>query len=196
MKKAYIRVSTESQKEIRQKKILVDSLGAEIIYTEKVSAKNKDREELKRMIEELQENDEIIVLEISRLARSLIDLHGIVQEIMDKGASIHFIKENMTFTPYETVDPMTVLLFNILGAFAQFEREITVQRTKEGVAIAKSLGKYKGKTMQICKGGKDEIRYYAIAESLKNMESITTIRKKYKVGMKTIYRIKEEFNIN
>ena len=96
MKKSYIRVSTEKQNEIRQlKKALVD-IGVESknIYIEKVSGKSKkNREQLQLMLENIKPGDEIYIHEISRLARSIIDLKTIVDEIVQKGATIHFIKE-------------------------------------------------------------------------------------------------------
>lgn len=192
MIKAYIRVSTENQNEVRQLRKLVNELGAEQVYIDKASGKDKDREQLKLMMEELKQDDVIYVHEISRLARSIVDLKNLVDEVLKKGVSIKFIKENMTFAAHEETDPMRDLVFNMLASFAEFERAIITQRVKEGVAIAKEQGKYKGRKAELCKGGKEEIRYNAIIKSINEGMSIQEIRSTYKVGTGQIYRIKEE----
>lgn len=195
MIKAYIRVSTEKQNEVRQLKKLVKELGAEQVYIDKASGKDRDREQLKLMMEELKKDDIIYVHEISRLARSIVDLKGLVAEVLKKGASIKFIKENMAFSVHEEDDPMRDLMFNMLASFAEFERAIITQRIKEGVAIAKAQGKYKGRKTELCKGGKEELRYNAIIKAINEGMSIQDIRRTYKVGTGQIYRIKEELAV-
>lgn len=194
MIKAYIRVSTEKQNEVRQLKKLVKELGAELVYMDKASGKDREREQLKRMMEELEQGDIIYVHEISRLARSIVDLKSLVDEILKKGATIKFIKENMTFSIHEEADPIRDLMFNMLASFAEFERAIITQRVKEGVAIAKAQGKYKGRKTELCKGGKEETRYNAIVKAINDGMSIGDIRNTYKVGTGQIYRIKEEIS--
>ena len=195
MIKAYIRVSTEKQNEVRQLKKLVKELGAEQVYIDKASGKDRDREQLKLMMEELKKDDIIYVHEISRLARSIVDLKGLVAEVLKKGASIKIIKENMAFSVHEEDDPMRDLMFNMLASFAEFERAIITQRIKEGVAIAKAQGKYKGRKTELCKGGKEELRYNAIIKAINEGMSIQDIRRTYKVGTGQIYRIKEELAV-
>lgn len=192
MIKAYIRVSTEKQNEVRQLKKLVKELGAELVYMDKSSGKDRDREQLQLMMEELEQGDIIYVHEISRLARSIVDLKSLVDEVLKKGATIKFIKENMTFSTHEEADPMRDLMFNMLASFAEFERAIITQRVKEGVAIAKAQGKYKGRKTELCKGGKEETRYNAIVKAINDGMSIGDIRSTYKVGTGQIYRIKKE----
>lgn len=192
MIKAYIRVSTEKQNEVRQLKKLVKELGAEKFYIDKASGKDREREQLNLMMGELEQGDIIYVHEISRLARSIVDLKSLVDEILERGATIKFIKENMIFSTNEETDPMRDLMFNMLASFAEFERSIITQRVKEGVAIAKAKGKYKGRKTELCKGGKEEIRYNAIVKAIQDGMSIQDIRSTYKVGTGQIYRIKEE----
>ncbi|MGL5381766.1 recombinase family protein [Clostridium sp.] len=192
MIKAYLRVSTEKQKEVRQLKKVIEELGAEKVYIDKISGKTRQRAELERLLEEIEPNDIILVHEISRLARSIVDLKSIVDEIVNKGATIKFIKESMTFSRGEEQDHLKDLMFNMLGSFAEFERAMIVSRVKEGVAIAKAKGKYKGRKTELCKGGKEEIRYNAIIKALDDGASIEDIRRTYKVGMGQIYRIKNE----
>ena len=195
MKKSYIRVSTEKQNEIRQlKKALVD-IGVESknIYIEKVSGKSKkNREQLQLMLENIKPGDEIYIHEISRLARSIIDLKTIVDAIVQKGATIHFIKEQISFSATIENDPIKDLMFNMLAVFSEFERAILMARIKEGIAIAKEQNKYKGRKTELCIGGKDKVRYKAIVKSIKEGMAIQEIRQTYKVGMGQIYRIKSE----
>lgn len=192
MIKSYIRVSTEKQNEIRQLQKAVKEFGAEKVYIDKLSGKNRDREQLKLMLEELKPGDILLVHEISRLARSIVDLKTLVEEITSKGVTIRFIKENMTFSMGETDNPFKDLMFNMLASFAEFERALIVSRIREGISIAKQQGKYKGRKTELCKGGKDETRYNAIINAIQQNVSIQDIRETYKVGMGQIYRIKAE----
>ena len=97
--------------------------------------------ELNRLIEFVREDDEVWVHSIDRLARSLIDLHEIVNKITSKGASVYFKSENLIFDSNEA-NPHHTLYFQMLGAFAQFERGIFKQRQAEGIAKAKERGAY------------------------------------------------------
>ena len=81
---------------------------------------------------------------MDRLARSLKDLRDIVDEILVKGASVHFVKEGQTYSP-DTHDPMSQLLLNMLGAFAEFERSLIRERQAEGIRLARVAGKYRGR---------------------------------------------------
>lgn len=131
-KKAYHRVSTlkqETENGIHQLKELgIDELN---IYHEKISGKSKNnREQLKALISTLKDGDEVYVLKIDRLARSLTDLNEIINDINKKGASIHFISENLTFENKD--NPMNNLMLNLIGAFAEFERSIILNRMNEG----------------------------------------------------------------
>lgn len=199
MKKSYIRVSTEKQNEIRQlnKVMLEFGVDKENIYVDKISGKSRNnRPELERMISELNEGDVLYIHEISRLARTIIDLKQLVDEITSKGASIKFIKENMEFGNNIENNMYQNMMFNMLGVFAEFEREMIVGRVREGVAIAKEQGKYKGRKTELCIGGKDETRYKAIVKAIQAGEGIEEIRKVYKVGTGQIYRIKAELKAN
>ena len=85
---------------------------------------------------------------IDRLARSLVDLRGIIDQITAKGASVRFLKENLTFSR-DSTDPRDTLMLSILGSFAEFERSIIRKRQAEGIALAKKAGKYKGRKRAI-----------------------------------------------
>lgn len=145
----YARVSTTNKQDDsleKQLEILIDN-GADKdnIYQEKVTATSTaQRIQLKEMIKHSRNGDTILITKIDRLARSISDLNKIVNELNEKGVSIKFIKENMTFSA-DSSNSLNTLLFNILGAFAQFERDLIVERTTEGRERAKSQGKHMGR---------------------------------------------------
>lgn len=140
----YIRVSTVDQNTARQ----LDGLELDKIFTEHKSGKDKDREQLKAMLDYVRDGDTIHIHSIDRLARNLADLKELVNLFNNKGVSVHFHKENMKFNGDKS-DSMTNLLFNILGSFAEFERELMLERQREGIAKAKEDGKYKGRIKSI-----------------------------------------------
>lgn len=140
----YIRVSTIEQNTDRQ---LID-VELDKVFEEKVSAKTANRPKLQLMLEHIRENDEVYCHDISRLARNIEDLHRLVREITEKGCSIHFVKENLHFTGNKN-DPTQQLLLTMLGAVYQFERSILLERQREGIALAKAKGKYKGRPPKI-----------------------------------------------
>ena len=140
----YIRVSTVDQNTARQ----LDGLQLDKVFTEHKSGKNKDREQLNAMLDYVRDGDTIHVHSIDRLARNLADLKELLNTMIAKGVSVQFHKEGMKFNGDKT-DSMSNLLFNILGSFAEFERDIMLERQREGIAKAKEDGKYKGRTKSI-----------------------------------------------
>lgn len=140
----YARVSTVGQNLDNQIEQLKEQ-GAEKIYKEQVTATStKQRVELKAMIENVRSSDIVVVAKIDRLARSISDLNKIVTELNTKGVSVKFLKEQMTFEVGNN-NSLNTLLFNILGSFAQFERDLIVERTSEGRERAKANGKKFGR---------------------------------------------------
>lgn len=139
MKVAYIRVSTEEQNTARQEEAM-KLHGVDRIYIEKISGKNTDRPQLKAMLDFVREEDTVIVESYSRLARSTADLLNIIGELDSKGVSFISLKENI-----DTTTPQGKLMMTIFAGISQFERECILQRQKEGIAIAKAEGKYKGR---------------------------------------------------
>lgn len=139
---SYIRVSSTDQNLARQRE-MIGSVDKE--FLDKLSARSRaGRPGLERCIDYLRDHDELIVASIDRLARSLVDLRSIIDKITTKGASVHFVKENLTFSA-ESTDPRAMLMLGILGSFAEFERAIIRERQAEGIALAKKAGKYKGR---------------------------------------------------
>ena len=139
MRLAYVRVSTVEQNESRQieglKKYEIDKW-----FTEKVSAKNTDRPQLKAMLEFAREGDTIYIHDFSRLARSTADLLIIVETLNKKGVHLVSNKENI-----DTSTPTGKLMLTMIGAINEFERTNLLERQREGIIIAKREGKYKGR---------------------------------------------------
>ena len=138
-KVGYARVSTVEQNEARQVEML-KSYGCEKIFVDKLSGKDMVRPQLQAMLEYVREGDTVIVSEYSRLARSTKDLLDIIQGLNDKGVTVISDKERL-----DTSTPQGKLMLTVFAALAEFEREIMLQRQREGIALAKAAGKYKGK---------------------------------------------------
>ncbi|QYA44466.1 recombinase family protein [Macrococcoides bohemicum] len=195
----YARVSTTNKQDDsleKQIEILIDN-GADKdnIYQEKVTATSTaQRIQLKEMIKHSRNGDTILITKIDRLARSITDLNKIVTELNEKGVSIKFIKENMTFSA-DSSNSLNTLLFNILGSFAQFERDLIVERTTEGRERAKSQGKHMGrKGSSSPKEIKKAIELYK--ERINNGLSVNDILKMTGVKRSTFYnKLKKIDNI-
>ena len=135
---AYVRVSTIEQNEARQLEGL-KQYNIDKWFTEKVSGKNTNRPELNNMLDYVREGDTVYVHDFSRLARSTKDLLDIVDQLQIKGVHLVSNKENV-----DTSTATGKLMLTMIGAIAEFERQNMLERQKEGIAIAKAEGKYKG----------------------------------------------------
>ena len=136
---AYVRVSTAEQNETRQKEAL-KKYDIDKWFIEKASAKDTNRPRLQEMLEYIREDDTVYVEEFSRLGRSTADLLNTVQQIEDVGAKFVSLKEN-----FDTKTPTGKLQMTMMAAIAEFERSMILERQREGIAIAKREGKYKGR---------------------------------------------------
>ncbi|MEW9674268.1 recombinase family protein [Ammoniphilus sp. 3BR4] len=188
----YARVSTVGQDNgLETQKQLLDEAGCERIFYEKVTGTSTaKREELKEAIKFLKAGDTMVVTKIDRLARSIIDLNNIVRQILDKGVSVRFIKDNMEFKPESKegksgTNSIQTLTFNILASFAQFERDLIVERTAEGRERAKKEGKHMGRPAQDAKDINKALKLYYERES--NGMSVNDIAKLTGVPRSTIY---------
>lgn len=139
MNVAYIRVSTVEQNEERQVNA-IEPFGIDKWFIEKVSGKDINRPKLKEMIEFVREGDTVYIHDFSRLARSTKDLLEIVETLKSKDVTLHSNKENI-----DTSTPTGKLMLTMIGAIAEFERQNLLERQREGIAIAKAKGKYKGR---------------------------------------------------
>lgn len=142
----YIRVSTLDQNTSRQ----LDGIKLDREpYTDFCSGKDTKRPQLEAMLANVRSGDCIHVHSIDRLARSLVDLRNLITELNSKGVSVVFHKNNLTFSAGAANSPTSNLMLNMLGAVAEFEREMILERQREGIAKAKELGKYKGRPVDI-----------------------------------------------
>ena len=169
MKVAYIRVSTEEQHEARQKEAM-KGFGIDKYFIEKKSGKDADRPQLQAMLEFVREGDTVYIHSLDRLARSTKDLLAIVEQLQAKGVELHSNKESI-----DTSTATGKLMLTMIGAIAEFERQNLLERQREGIAIAKQQGKYKGrKPIPI-----DEARFRAECKKWRNGEqtAVATMKK-------------------
>ncbi|MGN0595404.1 MAG: recombinase family protein [Hominimerdicola sp.] len=139
MKVGYIRVSTKEQNTARQE-ILMEELGVEKVFIDKMSGKDTNRPMLQEMMNFVREGDTVIVSEISRFARNTRDLLDLIEKLKEKGVQFESKKEKI-----DTTTPNGEFMLTIFGAVAQLERQYILSRQREGIEIAKAEGKYKGK---------------------------------------------------
>lgn len=138
----YVRLSTVEQNTARQ----LVGITLDRVFEEKVSAKNiGNRPVLTEMLGFIRDGDDLYVHSMDRLARNLKDLLTLVTTITDKGVTLHFVKENLTFEAKAKATPFNKLLLDLLGSVAEFERELILERQREGIAQAKARGAYKGR---------------------------------------------------
>ena len=135
----YKRVSTVDQNTGRQ----LDGVAVGKVFEDKASGKNTARPQLQAALEFCREGDALVVHSMDRLARNLTDLRLLVNELTARGVAVEFVKEHLTFTGEDS--PMSNLLLSMLGAVAEFERALILERQREGIALAKKEGKYKGR---------------------------------------------------
>jgi|SRR5690625_276767 len=181
----YARVSTAGQKLETQKELLKKE-GCKKIFVEKVTGTSTaPRKKLNKLIDYARPGDTIKVTKIDRLARSIIDLHNIVKKLNKKNVSIEFIQDNIKFTAGKNVTAMQNLMFNVLGSFAQFERDLIIERTSEGRERAKKQGKHMGRPSRPRKDIERALKLYD--ERDKNKMSVNDISKLTNVPRSTIY---------
>ncbi|QTI66876.1 recombinase family protein [Gordonia polyisoprenivorans] len=177
----YQRVSTPEQNTARQ----LDGVHLDKLFTDHASGKDTNRPQLTACLEYLREGDELVVHSMDRLARSLVDLRRIVDDLTDRGVSVRFVKESMTFTRDES-DPCSVLMLSVMGAVAEFERSLILERQREGIAVAKAAGKYKGR-----KAALSDAQARQVADRLAEGESATALATEYGVSRATIYNARQ-----
>ena len=175
----YQRVSTVDQNTDRQ----LDGVELDKVFTDKASGKDTNRSELARAIDYLRDGDTLVVHSMDRLARNLEDLRRIVRELTGQGVRVEFVKESLTFTGEDSA--MNTLLLSMLGAVAEFERSMILERQREGIAIAKAAGKYKGRKASLSQTQASELR-----ERLANGESVTALATEYGISRQTVYNYK------
>lgn len=157
MKYGYMRVSTADKQEFTRQEFILKDYNLDMIFEEKISGTKKacNRVEFEKMLEKLQQGDEVYFESMSRMARSMQDLIDTTNFIVKtKKAKVIFIKENLSIGGESGTDAMSALVFNIMGSFAQFERDLIADRTKQALQAKKEQGVTLGRPKTIS----DEIR--------------------------------------
>ncbi|HDR4452243.1 MULTISPECIES: recombinase family protein [Bacillus] len=173
----YVRVSSTSQNPSRQFRQL-NEIGMDIIYEEKTSGATKDREQLQKMLEDLQEGDIIYVTDLTRITRSTQDLFELIDLIRNKKGSLKSLKD--TWLDLSEDNPYSQFLITVMAGVNQLERDLIRMRQREGIELAKKEGKFKGRLK----------KYH------KNHAGMNYAVKLYKEGNMTVNQICEITNVS
>jgi DNA invertase Pin-like site-specific DNA recombinase len=173
----YVRVSTLDQNPERQ----LEHVQVDRLYTDTASGKDTKRSELEAMLTFVREGDTVVVHSMDRLARNLDDLRRLVQHLTKRGVRITFLKENLTFTGEDT--PMAQLMLSVMGAFAEFERALLRERQREGIALAKQRGAYRGRKKSLSPDQVAALRTRAEAGAKK-----ASLAREFGISRETLYQ--------
>ena len=174
----YLRVSALDQKELRQ----LEGIDLDKRFTDKASGKDMHRPQLQQLMEYVREGDTVVCHAMDRLARNLDDLRKIVLGLTERGVHVRFEKENLTFTGEDS--PMSHLLLSVMGAFAQFERDLIRERQREGIALAKLReGAYVGRKHSL-----NPIQAKELCRRVALGESKTRLAEELNISRQTLYR--------
>ncbi|MCC6358740.1 MAG: recombinase family protein [Phycisphaerales bacterium] len=177
----YIRVSTLDQNAERQ----LEGVPLDRVFTDAASGKDTDRPQLISLLAYAREGDTIVVHSMDRLARNVDDLRRLVQQQTGRGVRVQFIKENLLFTGEES--PMANLMLTVLGAVAQFERDLIKERQREGIALAKQRGVYRGRSRKLPPDRAAELRARAAAGEKK-----ARLAREFGISRETLYQYLRE----
>jgi DNA invertase Pin-like site-specific DNA recombinase len=173
----YIRVSSVDQNTVRQ----LEGIRLDRVFTDKASGKDTKRPQLEAMLEFVREGDLVVCHSMDRLARNLDDLRRLVMGLTKRGIRVEFVKESLTFTGEDS--PMATLLLSMLGAVSEFERALIKERQREGIAIAKKNGVYKGRKPSLTPEQAGELRKRVAAGEKK-----AGIARDFNISRETLYQ--------
>lgn len=177
----YIRVSSHDQNTGRQ----LEDIQLDRVFIDKASGKDTERPQLQALFAYAREGDTVVVHSMDRLARNVDDLRRIVQSQTARGVRIEFVKENLFFTGEES--PMANLMLSVLGAVAQFERDLIRERQREGIALAKQRGAYRGRQRALSQERVGELRRRARAGEKK-----AALAREFGISRETLYQYLRE----
>ena len=176
MRVGYIRVSTVDQNTARQ----LDGIEVSRVFADKASGKDTARPKLDELLAFVRDGDTVIVHSMDRLARNLDDLRRLVRTLTGKGVRVEFVKESLTFTGDDS--PMATLLLSVMGAFAEFERALILERQREGIAVAKQRGAYTGRKPALTAEQARQLRERAAAGERKS-----ALAAEFGISRETVY---------
>ncbi|CAH5540970.1 DNA-invertase hin, partial (plasmid) [Escherichia coli] len=173
----YIRVSSFDQNPERQ----LEHIQVDKVFIDKASGKDTQRPQLDVLLSFVREGDTVVVHSMDRLARNLDDLRRLVQGLTQRRVCIEFVKEHLTFTGEDS--PMANLMLSVMGAFAEFERALIRERQREGIALAKQRGAYRGRKKSLSDPEIAEVRRRVIAGEKK-----ATLAREFGISRETLYQ--------
>ncbi|CAB0918294.1 MULTISPECIES: recombinase family protein [Corynebacterium] len=176
----YARVSSKDQNLDRQLAALKKEKVFRI-FTDTVSGSSTQRPGLDGALNYVRAGDQLIVVSMDRLARSLIDLHRLVDELTERGVSVKFLKEGQTYSLDSS--PVAKLMLGLLGSVAEFERAIIRERQAEGIAKAKARGVYKGRAKVL-----NEEQIMQAREWVSEGVPKTEVARRFGIGRTTLYK--------
>ena len=177
----YIRVSSPDQNPERQ----LEGLQLDKVFTDKFTGKILDRPAFLEMMRYVRDGDCIFVHSMDRLARNLLDLRKIVKTLTEQKITIHFMKENISFSGEDS--SMSMLLLSIMGAFAEFELSLIKERQREGIRLARQRGVYPGRKRMLTQEQAVTLKEMA-AKGLKK----TAIAKEFNMSREAVYKYLRE----
>ena len=177
----YVRVSSFDQNPERQ----LEQTQVSKVFTDKASGKDTQRPELDSLLAFVREGDTVVVHSMDRLARNLDDLRRLVQKLTRRGVRIEFVKECLTFTGEDS--PMANLMLSVMGAFAEFERALIRERQKEGIALAKQRGAYRGRKKALSPD-----RAAELLQRVKAGEQKAKLAREFGISRETLYQYLRE----
>lgn len=173
----YSRVSTLEQNPERQ----LDGIKIDKLFVDKASGRDIQRPQLDLLLSFVREGDTVVVHSMDRLARNLDDLRQLVQTFTKSGIRIEFVKEGLTFTGEDS--PMSNLMLSVMGAFAEFERSLIKERQREGIALAKQRGVYRGRQRSLSAEQIIELK-----SRINGGEKKTELAKYFGISRETLYQ--------
>ena len=176
----YVRVSTLDQNPERQ----LEPVARDRVFTDRASGKDTERPQLEALLSFIREGDTLVVHSMDRLARNLDDLRRLVQGLTRRGINVEFVKESLTFTGDDS--PMATLLLSVMGAFAEFERALIRERQREGIALAKKRGVYRGRKRLLSGEQTERLR-----ERVAAGEPKAAVARAFGISRETLYRYLE-----
>ena len=172
----YVRVSTLEQNDSRQ----LEGVQLDKRFMDKASGKDTKRPQLQAAMDYLRDGDVLVVHSMDRLARNLDDLRKIVLGLTERGVVVEFVKEHLTFTSEDNA--MSKLLLSVMGAFAEFERSLIRERQREGIALAKKAGVYKGRKPSLTPERVAQLRARVLAGETK-----AALAREFGISRETLY---------
>lgn len=173
----YIRVSSGDQNPERQ----LEGESLDCVFVENASGKDTERPKLRDMLDYAREGDLVVVHSMDRLARNVVDLRCLVRTMTAGGISVTFRKENLTFTGNDT--SVAQLMLTVLGAVAEFERDLIRERQRDGIALAMAQGVYRGRKKSLSPEQEADLVRRAVPGSCK-----AAIAREFGISRETVYR--------